>query len=223
MISAIIPAWCESSTIAGAVTMARAFCDEVVVVDADSPDGTAELAQNAGARVVSSERGRGQQLSAGATAARGEVLLFLHADTRLPPEAALAIERALTDKTIGGGNFKLRFEPAAVWGRVFAGVNNQRRRWLRIYYGDSGVFVRRSVYEAIGGFRAVPILEDYDFVCRLEHAVRTVFVTDVEIIASARRFEDRPLRTLAIWTMIQTLGVVGASPRWLAKLYADIR
>jgi rSAM/selenodomain-associated transferase 2 len=223
VISAVIPAWCEAAAIGDAVASARDIADEVIVVEAGSPDGTADRAFAAGARVVSSERGRGLQLAAGAAAAGGDVLLFLHADVRLPSRARHAIERALADPRVGGGNFQLRFEPTDRWARLFAFVNHERRRLLRIYYGDSGIFVRRSVYDAIGGFRAQPILEDYEFVRRLERATRTAYITDVEIVASARRFADRPLRTIAIWAVIQGLGSAGVPPARLAKLYADLR
>lgn len=222
-ISAIIPCWNEAAVIVQAVTAARAIADEVIVVDAGSQDATASLAADAGAQVLQAGRGRGPQLAAGAGAARGDVLLFLHADATLPPQARAAIEEALTDRAIGGGNFRLRFEPRDGWARLYGRVNHERRRWLRIYYGDSGLFVRRSVYNSLGGFRPLPIMEDYDFVRRLEKASTTAYITDVEITASARRFADRPLRTLAIWTLIQTLASSGVSPARLARLYADIR
>ena len=223
MISAVIPAWNEAAQIAGAVACARAIADEVIVADASSPDGTAAIAERAGAGVVVAPRGRGSQLAAGAAATRGDVLLFVHADAQLPAAARGAIERALADPSVAGGNFRLRFEPADRWARLFAYVNHERRRRLRIYYGDSGIFVRRSVYEALGGFRAIPIMEDYDFVRRLERTARTVYIDDVEIVASARRFADRPLRTLAVWTAIQTLASAGVAPERLARLYADLR
>ncbi|MBA2544078.1 MAG: TIGR04283 family arsenosugar biosynthesis glycosyltransferase [Deltaproteobacteria bacterium] len=223
MISVIIPCWNEAAVIETTIASARLIADEVIVVDSESLDGTAALARRAGATVIQAARGRGAQLAAGAVASRGDTLLFLHADAQLPSSARRAIERALSDPTIGGGNFKLRFEPADPWARVFARFNHERRRWLRIYYGDSGLFVRRTVYEQIGGFRPLPIMEDYDFVRRLERAIRTVYITDLEITASARRFAARPLRTLTIWTVIQTLASSGVSPHRLARLYADIR
>ncbi len=223
MISVIIPCWNEAAVIATTIASARLIADEVIVADAESVDGTAAIAKRAGATVIHATRGRGAQLAAGAVAARGDTLLFLHADAQLPSSARSAIERALSDPAVGGGNFKLRFEPADLWARVFARLNHERRRWLRIYYGDSGVFVRRDVYDAIGGFRPLPIMEDHDFVQRLERASRTVYITDLEVAVSARRFAARPLRTLAIWTVIQTLASSGVSPHRLARLYADIR
>lgn len=222
-LTAVIPCWCERAAIAQTVAAALAIADEVIVADADSPDGSAAIAKAAGARVVRSPRGRGYQLVAGAAAATGDVLLFLHADAMLPSTARAAIERALADRDVAGGNFRLRFDPPSTWGSLFGWVNHHRRRLLRTYYGDSGVFVRREVYEALGGFDAVPIMEDHLFVQRLERQFRTAYITEIEIVASARRFAHAPVRTIAIWTLIQTLASAGVSPARLARLYADLR
>lgn len=223
ILSVVIPCWCEAPELDATVRAAAVIADEVIVVDAVSPDRSAEIAAAAGARVVQSARGRGQQLAAGAIAARGDVLLFVHADARLPASARGAIDRALADPGVGGGNFRLRFAPSDPWARLFGRLNHERRRWLRIYYGDSGLFVRREVYDALGGFKPLPIMEDYDLVRRLERATRTIYLTDIEIVASARRFSHAPLRTLAVWTLIQTLASSGVSPDRLVGLYRDIR
>jgi rSAM/selenodomain-associated transferase 2 len=222
-ISAIIPAWNEVLTIAEAVDNARAVADEIIVADGGSPDGTAERAAAAGARVVRAPKGRGQQLRAGAACASGDVLLFLHADVRLDPRARDAIECALSDVDVIGGNFYVRFEHASFAARVFTLANHWRRERLRIYYGDSAIFVRAATYSALGGFRALPIFEDYEFVRRLEGAGRTVYLRDVIAIASARRFIDAPLRTLGVWTALQVLFSLGVSAERLARFYADAR
>lgn len=222
-LSVIIPAWCEASTIASAVRCAAAIGDEVIVADADSPDGTAQLARAAGARVVSSMKGRGAQLHTGAMAACGETLLFLHADVALPSTARAAIHTALADPAIAGGNFYLRFVPETRAARFYSWANDARRRWLGVYYGDSALFIRRSVYESLGGFRALPIFEDYELVQRLERSHRTVYVRDVELEASARRFADAPLKTLAVWTALHSLYWLGMPAERLAGLYHDLR
>lgn len=223
VVSAIIPTWQESARVRDAVRAARRVADEVIVADASSPDATAERARDEGARVVTAPKGRGAQLHAGACAARGDVMLFLHADTSLDDRARDAIERALAAPDVVGGNFFLRFVPDVGWARVFTWANDARRRLLRVYYGDSAPFVRSEVYRRLGGFRALPLMEDYDFLRRLERAGRTVYVRDVEVRASARRFVARPLRTLAAWTAIQALYTLGAHPARLARLYPDLR
>ncbi|MBI2391218.1 MAG: TIGR04283 family arsenosugar biosynthesis glycosyltransferase [Deltaproteobacteria bacterium] len=222
-ISVVIPAWNEAETIADAVASARAIGDEVIVVDAGSPDGTAERATSAGARVVASEKGRGHQLRAGAERASGDVLLFLHADVRLEGDARSAIARALEHPAAVAGNFFLRFEGATFAAWLFTVANDVRRRLLRIYYGDSAIFVRASTYVALGGFRAMPLFEDYDFVRRLERLGPTAYVRDVVAVASARRFEHAPLRTLLLWSLLQVLFSIGVSPARLARLYVDAR
>ena len=222
-LSAVIPTWCEAAAIGVAVDAARGVADEVIVVDGASPDGTAAAAERAGARVVVGPRGRGAQLAAGACAAAGDVLLFLHADARLPPAARGAIEAALSDPGVDGGNFFLRFEGDGLAARLFTWANDARRRRLGIYYGDSAIFLRRAAYDRLGGFAPLPILEDYDLVRRLERGGRSAYIRDVEVRTSARRFERAPIRTLAVWTAIQALYGCGVAPARLARLYRDVR
>lgn len=223
-VSIVIPTWCEEATIAGAVAAARTIADEVIVADGGSTDETASVARAAGARVVLAPRGRGAQLHAGAAAAGGDVLLFLHADAELPLAARRAIQDALSDKAVLGGNFHLRFVPRSFAARLFTWANDVRRRWLHVYYGDSALFVRRSTYGVLGGFRALPIFEDYELVRRIERAGRTVYIRDVTVEASARRFASAPLRTLALWTVLQVLySVFGLHPDRLARLYTNVR
>ncbi|MDQ3365657.1 MAG: hypothetical protein M3680_09535, partial [Myxococcota bacterium] len=138
------------------------------------------------------------------------------------PRAARS--RMLRDASIGGGNFRLRFASADRWARVFAYVNHERRRLLRIYYGDSGLFVRRSVYEQIGGYRDLPIMEDYDLVRRLERATRTAYLTDVEIVAS-RAGSSTGRRPHGGWRAAWTnkRGVAGASLGRMEKERAAVR
>jgi rSAM/selenodomain-associated transferase 2 len=223
MLSVIIPTWQEAACIADAVRAASAIADEVIVVDANSPDATARVARGAGARVVVSTKGRGQQLHVGALEARGDVLLFLHADARLPASARAAIDRALADPQIAGGNFHLRFVPDSPAARLFTWGNHLRRRWLRVYYGDSALFVTRAAYQALGGFRPLLIMEDYEFIRRLERERRTRYIHDIDVRVDARRFAERPTFTLLTWTLIQTLYSAGISAERLAPLYRDLR
>ena len=130
-ISAIIPAFNEARTITRCVECCRAVADEAVVVDAGSSDGTVQLALAAGARLVHAEKGRGPQLNRGAEEARGQILLFVHADTLLPAAARRAILSAIENGR-DAGNFKLRFEPETRAGRAYAYLNHLRRRAFAI-------------------------------------------------------------------------------------------
>lgn len=217
-----MPTFREASRVEAVVRACAREADEVVVVDAGSDDGTAELARRAGARVVASEKGRGLQLEAGARLAGGDVLVFVHADVLVPEGFRRAIERALEPGVVGG-NFRLRFEPPSFWASVFSIANDLRRRFFRIYYGDSCIFVRREAFEALGGFSPIPIFEDYELVRRLERLGETAYVTSPEVAASARRFEGRPMRTLLLWAALQLAYSLGAPPARLARFYADHR
>lgn len=222
-IAAVIPTWCEARTIRAIVETCRRVADEVIVSDAASPDATATLALEAGAHVVSSRRGRGPQLNAGAVAATADVLLFVHADTTLPPAARPAIRSALLDPGVVGGNFKLRFVPQTRSARIYSLANDLRRRFLRVYYGDSCIFVRRSAFLELGGFAQIPLFEDHEFVRRLERHGRTQYVADVEVESSARRFAARPLRTLTLWSALQVAYSLGVPAEQLARYYAAMR
>jgi rSAM/selenodomain-associated transferase 2 len=222
-ISVIIPTWREAGEICDAVVSARFAGDEVIVADGGSDDGTAELARAAGARAIVVPRGRGLQLHAGALASQGDVLLFLHADTRLPPGSRDAIFRTLESPSIIGGNFFLLFDDLGRLARFFTWLYDLRRRWMRVYYGDSAVFVRRSVYEVLGGFRPIPILEDYEFIRRLERFGKIAYLREFKVSTSTRRFARAPLRTLVIWILVQGLYLLGVSPKRLKALYSDPR
>jgi rSAM/selenodomain-associated transferase 2 len=222
-VSAVIPTFREADRIASTVAACTAIADEVIVADAESLDGTAERAGEAGARVVVAAKGRGRQLNAGARAATGNVLVFVHADTLLPAAARGVIRTALEDPSVVGGNFKLRFVPETPAARWFTWANDARRRHLRVYYGDSCIFVRRRAFERIGGFPDHPIFEDYALARALERLGRTHYETSVEVLASSRRFAVKPVRTLALWGALQALYDLGVSPKVLAHLYADAR
>lgn len=225
-ISVIIPAWCEAECIEQSVEGASRIGDEVIVADGGSPDDTAGIAASSGARVVIAPKGRGAQLRAGALAARGDVYLFLHADARLGPAARPAILSALQDPAIVGGNFLLAFEGERWFSRLFTAANDWRRRLFRVYYGDSALFVRRGVYERLGGFEPLPIFEDYEFIRRLEQSARgkTAYLREPRVYVSARRFERAPLATLGTWAALHALySFANVHPTRLAALYHDVR
>ncbi|GAC1396774.1 MAG: TIGR04283 family arsenosugar biosynthesis glycosyltransferase [Vulcanimicrobiaceae bacterium] len=193
-----------------------------IVADGASRDATPTLARALGARVAACEPGRGAQLDCGAEVARGDVLLFLHADTVLPPDALAAIRRALENPAVVGGNFALRFDPPTRTARFFARAYALQQRLFGVYYGDSAVFVRAETYRAIGGFGRMPIMEDYAFVRRLSRAGKTVRLP-IAVTTSARRFEGRPLRALVTWLRILVLYHLGVAPSRLARLYRPHR
>lgn len=224
LLSIIIPALDEARAIGATLDAAARVkgLTEVIVVDGGSADGTLEIARGRGARVVTSVRGRGAQMHAGARAARGEVLWFLHADTHAPADAAECIARALRDPRAVGGNFRIRFDGTRRAARFLTWLY-PRLRLLGLAYGDSGIFVRRAAYERAGGFKPFPIFEDLDLLRALWKQGRFV-QADGCVITSSRRFEGRSFAlTFARWSLLQMLYWLGVNPHTLARLYAPVR
>lgn len=221
-LSIIIPTLREERTIAGAVRNALAAgAGEVIVADGGSDDRTVAIAREAGATVIETPRGRGRQLNAGAAAASGDVLCFLHADVRLPASAAAEIRRALDDPRVVGGNFRVRFGER-LHGRFLASFYTVIRR-LNLYYGDSALFCRREAFEAAGGYPPHPIMEDVPFIHRLRRLGRMAYL-DGPVHASPRRWEEGGIaQAWASWLVIQTLYFAGVPPTRLAWLYRQIR
>lgn len=226
MISVIIPALNEAQNLPGvlAALAGDGVEAEIIVVDGGSADGTPDVARRAGVRVIETAPGRGGQLRAGAEAAAGDVLWFLHADSRVPAGALIAVADALAAAPEAvGGNFRLLFDGDDEFSRWLDDFY-ARIRAKGVYYGDSGVFVRRSAYEALGGIPRLALMEDYDFNRRLERLGPTLCVDEPPLVTSSRRFEGR--RKWAIirgWLVIHGLFYLGVSDRWLARLYDSAR
>jgi rSAM/selenodomain-associated transferase 2 len=224
MISVIIPTLNEETTIGTTLerlTRVRGLA-EVIVVDGGSTDCTRDIVRRHGVRLIDAPRGRGQQMHAGAAAATGEILWFLHADTHPPEDAPDHIVQALRDPAIVGGHFRIQFDGGRRAARVLTWVY-PHLSWLGLCYGDSGLFVRRSAYELAGGFRPYPIFEDLDLARRLRRLGRLSRLP-AAVVTSSRRFEGRSfVLTFAWWSVLQVLYWLGVSPHFLGRLYAPIR
>ena len=223
-LSVVIPALneaCSLNETLAAVGRVRGSL-EVIVVDGGSEDETIEIARRHHALVIRAERGRGAQMHAGACAASGRALWFLHADTLAPADAAERIRVALGDPATVGGNFGIRFDGDQRAARFLSWLYPQLRR-LGLAYGDSGIFARSDAYELIGGFKPYPVFEDLDFICRLGRAGRVTLLPSV-VTTSSRRFENRSFAwTFARWATMQLLYWAGVHPRTLARLYVPVR
>jgi rSAM/selenodomain-associated transferase 2 len=219
-ISVIIPTLNEAENlpVALAALEGQNIAAETIVCDGGSTDGTLAIADRAKATIVTSLRGRGQQLHAGAQRASGDVLLFLHADTILPPGALRAVVQRLSDGAVSGGNFRVIFDGQT----AFAGWLTGFYAWLRrngFYYGDSVVFLRRTAFETIGGIKPIALMEDYDLIRRLERHGGTICIDDPPVVTSSRRFDGRrPWRIFTQWLVIHALFHARVSPDRLARL-----
>lgn len=222
-LSVVVPALEEEGRIGACVRHVRELAPEweVVVADGGSRDGTREEARAAGARVVAAPRGRGSQLRAGVAAARGEVLLLLHADVRLPREAPVLVAEILRDGRWVAGAFRVRHLPEGcgpVARRLLALADRCSAR-RRLPYGDQALFLRREVLERAGGIPDLPLMEDVELARRLL-ALGPIRRLEATVSASGRRFGARPLRTLLAWTLFPLLYRRGVPARRLARWYA---
>jgi rSAM/selenodomain-associated transferase 2 len=223
-LSVVIPALDEAERIEAAI---RGAIDrpldrdgaplEVIVVDGGSSDGTAQIAAAAGVRVVRADRGRARQLAAGVRASDGDVLLFLHADTRLPSGWQAVVRDALRDERVVGGAFRLCFdERSAVFRFIEWGARWRARLW-RFPYGDQALFVRRSALEAVGGIPEVPLMEDLDLVYRLKQNGRLALLA-APVVTSARRYRaGGPLRTMLRHWLAAAAWTLGVDRRRIAQ------
>jgi len=194
----------------------------VLLVDGGSSDGTLEIAARFPAvRVVRSARGRAAQMNAGAREASEDVLLFLHADTTLPADACRLIIETLAAPGVAGGCFRLAFDREDPWLRTYSFFS--RLNHPLFTYGDQGLFLRREVFQTIGGFREMPILEDVEIQSRLRRAGRFVKVPQ-PVVTSARRFvRCGPVRQQAVNAGLVLLYHLGVAPARLKRFYGDPR
>lgn len=195
---------------------------ELIIVDGGSYDATAAIAERYG-RVMAVARGRATQMNAGASAAMGDVLIFLHADTRLPDDAFTAIERVLAVSRVVGGAFRVCFNCDRWPYRFVAFCTNLRSQLRRSFTGDQAYFVRAASFRAVGGYPEQPLMEDLEIITRLRRVGKVVLLPQY-VITSARRHEKIGLlRSVLFMWYLRTLYKFGVSPARLQRMYVDVR
>jgi rSAM/selenodomain-associated transferase 2 len=219
-ISIVIPAINESTDLNAFLPqrLPEEVC-EVILVDGGSTDDTREIARRLGWQVISSPRGRAVQMNAGAAIARGDVLLFVHADTRLPADFAAQITAVLAAPKVVAGAFHLQIGAGGIALRVIEKLANFRSRWLKMPFGDQAIFVLTSEYRAVGGYPEIPIMEDVELIRRLRRR-GCIALARSSVVTSARRWERLGvLRTTILNVWCQVAYRFGASPARLHRWY----
>lgn len=221
----VVPALNEEAGIAAslhALAPLRARGLEVIVVDGGSRDRTAELARPLCDRLIAAPRGRGAQMNAGAHVARGEVLLFLHADTRLPDDADRLVLDGLAASGRAWGRFDVRIEGRHPLFPLVAAMMNLRSRATGIATGDQAMFVNRSAFAAVGGYPDIPLMEDVVLSRRLKRLTRPLCVR-ARALTSGRRWEKHGvMRTILTMWRLRLAFFFGASPEKLASRYGYV-
>ena len=224
MISVIIPTLSEELALEKSLISARSSKDaEIIVSDGGSLDGTLAMAQRLADKAISSPAGRGLQMNRGAAGAAGDILLFLHADTILSAGWYERIREALRDDRVAGGAFSFSLSRRSPHFTLISLMVNLRSRLLKLPYGDQALFIRRTVFEELGGFREIPIMEDLELVKGMRRAGR-IAILKQPVITSSRRWEKEGW----LWTTARNLSILflyrlGASPERLYRFYRAVR
>lgn len=241
-ISIIIPTLNEEKNIKTCIESAKRLNPfEIIVVDGGSTDRTREIASETGVLVLESPKGRGAQMNKGASVAKGDILLFLHADAQLLSGLSFQAEQSnleslyeiashpsdvrnhgLINKNYIGGFFRLRFDDNSISTRLVEFFANLRARLFSLPYGDQAIFIRKDIFQKIGGFKEYPFLEDIDIVLRMRKAGRLRYVKHDVVVSSRRIKKGYPLSPILISSrnvMIALLFLLGVRPQRLVALY----
>jgi rSAM/selenodomain-associated transferase 2 len=223
-ISVIIPVLNEETSIALTLrSLVELTPFEVIIVDGGSTDRTAEICQQFAVKLLASQRGRARQMNLGARQASGDVLLFLHADTGLPASAFTDIATALGNPRYVGGRFDVELDGKHWMLKIVGAMINYRSRLSKVGTGDQAIFVRREVFERLGGYPDIPMMEDIAF-CRALKRIGDVACLRSRVMTSARRWErDGVWRTILTMWVLKFLYFAGVPPARLKRFYADSR
>jgi rSAM/selenodomain-associated transferase 2 len=222
-ISIIIPVLNEAAIIQSALKqLKKDLTGEIIVVDGGSQDNTVALAQEMGVKVIISIiAGRAQQMNAGAAVAKGEILLFLHADTQLPSGYCQTISKLLAQDKVIAGAFSLTIDGQQKSLRLVEMMVNWRSRLLSLPYGDQGIFLSKTAFEELGGFADLAIMEDFEFVQRLKRRGK-IAIASTSVITSSRRWHKLGVLRTTLINQLMVIGYyLGISPKQLKIFYQN--
>ncbi len=223
-VSVIVPTLNEEGALAATLKRARQpGVHEIIVADGGSTDATRAIAVPLADLVLAAPRGRAAQMNAGAARATGDVLLFLHADTWLPDGFAEAVTVACAQNGVVGGRFDVELSPSSFLLWLTGALINRRSRLTRIATGDQAIFVRREVFDRLGGYPEIPLMEDIELTRRMKRAGRVACLRD-RVTTSARRWQQHGVvRTILLMWTLRALYFFGASPARLHRIYYGSR
>ncbi|MCK6557016.1 TIGR04283 family arsenosugar biosynthesis glycosyltransferase [Candidatus Binatia bacterium] len=223
-LSIVVPTLDEGTRLADTLARARAHgVAEIIVVDGGSTDATCAVARAHADIVLAAPRGRAFQMNAGAGRASGDVLLFLHADTLLPPGFVGAVRTALAADDVVGGRFDVDLEPSSPLLRLTSALINLRSRLSRIATGDQAIFVRREVFVRLGGYASIPLMEDLDLSRRMKRAGGIACLRERVTTSSRRWRHDGVVRTILLMWTLRFLYFAGVPAERLRRFYANTR
>jgi len=223
-LSVIVPTLDEAGALAPTLAAARQpGMHELIVVDGGSRDETVAVARRLADHVLTAPRGRAAQMNAGAAVAEGDVFLFLHADTGLPPGYPALVAHGLEEAAVVGGRFDVRLDAPGFAYRFLGRAISARSRLTGVATGDQAIFVRRTVFARLGGYPPLPLMEDVAF-CRALKRTGRLACLRATVVTSARRWERHGLvRTVLLMWGLRAAYYAGVSPARLARVYADAR
>lgn len=224
-ISIIMPVRNEAKTLATSLSRLKlSHNEELVVVDGESTDETVSIARGFTDKVFTTGTGRASVMNYGAGKANGDILLFLHSDCILPDKGFSMIRGVISDPGVAAGAFFLRIADPKLRFRIIESLTNVRARATYLLYGDQGMFLRKEVFQRIGGFADIPLMEDIEISRRLRKEGRVVFIRP-PIISSPRRWLNEGIihTTLRDWLIAFSYTFLNVSPHRLIKYYRDVR